>query len=238
MTNTLRVLGLALALGLLGAAAGRAQEAPKKPLSESDVTKMVKAQLDEDVIVGLIKKRGVSFPVDDAALGRLKKAGASQAVLAALPRDDGDAEPGKPLAAARHARGLIVEVLEVRPDANKNLLTIRWRYRNPTRRTIELIGRSARFVGTETRASTQFLDSIYYLEGNKQDQEVYRCSIVKDTGGKLWCTPITRDGVQVKAGESFEFWAKFEVPEASTRKITLHLLDTPPIEDIPVQKKK
>jgi hypothetical protein len=234
-----RAIGLVLALGLFGAAIGIAQnEGAKKPLSEADLLKLVKADLEDEVIIALIKKRGVDFKADDEALARLKKGGASPAVLAALqPQEGGDAGTDKVLATAKHDKGLSVEVLEVKPDANKPLLTVRWRYRNPTKRTIELIGPSPKFIGTSGRPSDRFLNGVYYLEGNKQDEEIYRCSIAKDTGGKWWCTEVPAEGVQVKAGEAVEFWAKFSPPEASTRKISLHLPETPPIEDLPVQKK-
>jgi hypothetical protein len=80
----------------------------------------------------------------------------------------------------------------------------------------------------------RFIKDTYFLQAG--DDTTYRYSIVKDTGGKYWATPkIGRAAVVVKPGAEVEFWAKFERPK--TEKISLHLPDVPPIEDISVQKK-
>lgn len=238
-----------LALMMIPAFGLAQKDAPKKPLTEEALLKLVKSDLEEEVIVTLIKKRGVAFSVDDDVLERLKDGGASSAVLTAVRKsgkqkaeaaetEKEEDTKGKPLATANHAKGLVVEVIEVKTDDNKPLLTIRWRYRNPTKRAIELIAQSPRFVGTTARPIDRFWGSIYYLEGNKADNEAYRCSIVKDTGGKLWCSDLGRQAVIVKPGEDFEVWAKFARAENGTEKISFHILDTPLMEDIALAKKK
>ena len=54
------------------------------PLSEVDITKLVELQIDDDVIAAKLKKVGVGFVVDESAIARLKKAGATEGVLAAV----------------------------------------------------------------------------------------------------------------------------------------------------------
>lgn len=61
-----------------------------RPLSEADLIKLIELQPDEQVVLERVKKHGIDFTVDDAALERLKKAGAPAGVLVALqaPRSD------------------------------------------------------------------------------------------------------------------------------------------------------
>jgi WD40 repeat protein len=80
----------ALALGLMMAgvtapAYVRADTRGAKPLSESDVLKLVELQRDVNMgIVARLKNAGVDFEVNDALIERMRKAGASEEVLAAL----------------------------------------------------------------------------------------------------------------------------------------------------------
>jgi hypothetical protein len=150
------------------------------------------------------------------------------------PPARGDAD--KPLATARHARGLIVEVLEVQPDKNKPLLTIRWRYRNRTEKPITVLAYSGPAMVPGGRPLEKFIRETYFLKAG--DRTVYRYSIAKDTGSKYWATPlIGRDPVVVKPAETVEFWAKFAMPKSATETISLHLPDVPPIEDLAIQKR-
>jgi hypothetical protein len=55
-----------------------------RPLSEDDIIKLIELQIDDSAIIGKIKKEGAAFPVTDAALEKLKDAGASEKVLNAL----------------------------------------------------------------------------------------------------------------------------------------------------------
>lgn len=65
-------------------------QAPKK-LTEADVLKLVELQIEDGCIVERIELTGVDFPIDEALLSRLSKAGASDAVLAALRSQNPDA---------------------------------------------------------------------------------------------------------------------------------------------------
>jgi hypothetical protein len=143
----------------------------------------------------------------------------------------------KPLASAMHSKGLIVEVMSIKFDDAKKLATITWRYRNATKQSIELLSASPRFQGSTARPVDRFLNAVYYLESNQQDVAAYRCSIVKDNGGKLWCSDLGRTAVVIKPGEQVEYWAKFPIPEAASKTISFHVLDTPLLENIPVPRR-
>ena len=82
--NTLRRIG-GVALVLAGVwAGGAADAADAKPLSEVDVLKLVELKIPDEVIAKRVAEGGVDFPTGEAILARLKKAGASEAVLAAV----------------------------------------------------------------------------------------------------------------------------------------------------------
>jgi WD40 repeat protein len=106
-----RIVGLlatlALVLACLGARAEDAKPAKTKPLSEADVLRLIELQKEEAAILARLDKAGVGFTVDDAVIERLRKAGASPAVLAALRK--GPAAPGKPGAAVRAAQPLVIK---------------------------------------------------------------------------------------------------------------------------------
>ncbi len=73
-------LAMALVLGLCGLA--RAQNVT--PLSEADLTKLVELQVGDDAVIARVGRSGVAFPIDAAALERLRKAGASESILAVV----------------------------------------------------------------------------------------------------------------------------------------------------------
>jgi HEAT repeat protein len=60
--------------------------ADPKALTEADVLKLLDLQIGDKAITTQLGKRGVAFAVDDAVLERLKKAGASEEVLAAVKK--------------------------------------------------------------------------------------------------------------------------------------------------------
>jgi hypothetical protein len=57
-----------------------------KPLTEADLVKLIELQIDDKAVVARLEKGGVSFSVDDAAVERLKKAGASSVLVAAVQK--------------------------------------------------------------------------------------------------------------------------------------------------------
>src|SRR5262245_16876187 len=87
-----RLLGVLLTFSL--AFLANAQEQPAKPLTEDALVQRIKVGLDDDELIAQLKKKGIAFTIDDAALERLKKAGASPAVLASLPKATGTKATG------------------------------------------------------------------------------------------------------------------------------------------------
>ena len=72
---------LVLVLLLVASAPARAQGG--RPLAEEDLTKLIELQIDDDAVASKLQKEGLNFAVDEDAIGRLKRAGASDAVIEA-----------------------------------------------------------------------------------------------------------------------------------------------------------
>jgi hypothetical protein len=178
-----------------------------------------------------------------AMLRRLAILALVSALLPAPQRADepeGDAETEKPLRTVKHDAGLLVDVLSIQRDKDKKLLTVRWRYRNPTKKAIVALEPSPKVkaLGVD-RPVDKFIRETYYLEGDKDDaRKSFRHFIVKDTGRKFWATPlIGLDRVAVRPGGKVVFWAKFSVPVNGGATISLHLPGVEPVEGLPVDKK-
>lgn len=246
MTNPQRPLALALVVLLSAALPGLAQDdkaKPKaRPLSEDALIKLAKSDLEDEVIVALVKKRGVSFQVDDAALKRLKDAGVSGPVLAALGPAEAEPKPGtgvdKPLATAKHDTGLIIEVLEVKPTRNQELI-IRWRYRNPTKKPIELIAATPPFAtrSSPPNIAAKFWKSVYYKEGKFETDKVYNHFplVIGDTS-KASAKDLGKAAVVVRPDQEFEIWCLFTLPvDKSEKTVMFSVMGAPLIKDIPIQ---
>jgi hypothetical protein len=140
----------------------------------------------------------------------------------------------KSLGTATQDSGLIVEVLEIKRDEHEQLY-IRWRYRNPTDRPIELVGKSPP-VGRGPK--TAFMENTYYESGKLETANSYRIPIVSTVRGNNWRAKVLpRSAVVVGPKKDYEFWACFYLPRGNDSKITLHIADTPPIEGLEVPKK-
>ncbi len=242
---------VALILLLLVVFPAPAQQGAKSrrgPLNEAAIIKLARADIEDEVIVALVKKRGVSFSVDGAALKRLKDRGVSETVLAALRPTGGDkpdADDDKPLATGKQEDGLIVEVLEARPTMRETF-RIRWRYRNPTRQPIELIAETLPILEITSPPNTakKFWRSVYYMEGKFRTDKAYNRYILVEgaeegrnrghyvpTAKKLGRAPVV-----IRPGQDFELWAEFDPPHLKDQKtITLHLMRTSLIRNIPIQ---
>jgi WD40 repeat protein len=90
------IWSLALAVGLSPAA-----QAPPKPLSEMDVLKFIELQTPDETIMARIQHEGIGFPADAASSDRLRKAGASPAILTALHNADPAGKAGRALKLTR-----------------------------------------------------------------------------------------------------------------------------------------
>jgi hypothetical protein len=142
----------------------------------------------------------------------------------------------QPLASAKQESGLIVEVLEIKPD-NNEMVMIRWRYRNPTQQTIELIAATPRFQGTNPPPNTAkgFFSAVYYVEGKLQTAQAFKHYIVSEKRTKkLYAKDLGRAAVKLHPNQQFEVWAKFSSPAAGANTICLALPGCPVIEDVPL----
>jgi Mg-chelatase subunit ChlD len=82
----LAIPALALAVVLMAGLSLLAQVQKARPLSEADLTKLIELQVGDDVVIARVGQSGVAFSVDAAALERLRNAGASEPVLAAVQK--------------------------------------------------------------------------------------------------------------------------------------------------------
>jgi hypothetical protein len=201
----LSVLALAVPLLLVPFAGA---DAPKpKPLSEADLVKLIELLPIEDVITR-VQKVGVSFKVDDAAVGRLKKAGANTRLIALLQGD-------KPLATGKNKRGVTVEIMEIK-RTDEGLMQINWRYRNPTDKTVTVFDGPP--VGFDTHLLRVTMKELYYTYRVKDT--AFRSKIATDSANKVWAA--TAGELKVKAGgTSRALWAKFHIPPADVTTINL-----------------
>jgi hypothetical protein len=173
-------------------------------------------------------------PIDGLSVARLASPSVPEA------KDDPDAE--KPLRTVEHDKGLLVDVLALERDEDRKLLTVRWRYRNPTKKTIVVLEQSPPAtikMLNANRPVVKFIRETYYLEGDKDKaRNTYRHFVVKDTAGKYWATPlISPDRVAVKPGAKVVFWAKFSLPVNEGATISLHLPGLEPIDDLSIGNK-
>jgi hypothetical protein len=77
-------LALAIVLSLAIAGWTRESAAADQPIAEAGLISLIDLKIDDEVIVARIKKAGLAFAADEAALKRLAEKGASDAVLAAV----------------------------------------------------------------------------------------------------------------------------------------------------------
>ena len=221
------VLGAALLT-----AAALAEPAKPKPLGEADVLKLVELAIDDQAVIDRIKSGGgVDFKVDKDVLDRLRKAGASEAVLAALqghpPQSD------KPLngvvASTNHESGTTLEITEIKRTSD-GFLQVSFRYRNPTDKPIKVY-QGVFFVVPEIDNSSHMIASVYYVDPKQK----VKYGIVKDDSGKLLTSSVRgKDVIAAPNGVSPTYWVKMTGPDAGVDKVTFYFQDAPPIEDVPL----
>jgi hypothetical protein len=229
MTNVQRALGLALVLVLAAALPGLAQDDKKKPLSEAALVKLAKSDLEDEVLIALVKKRGVSFHVNDTALRRLRNAGVSEAVLTALtpaadddkgsaaPLGDDQSAPDKPLGTGKFQKGLVIDVTAVKRTSDR-FLRVSFRIRNPTKERV-----------THTISGVYFVPEMHYVEAGGK----FKFQVVRDERGNYLASHVPGT-LTLNPNETAEYWAKFGQPHKGIKHITLYFRQTEPIEDIPV----
>jgi hypothetical protein len=103
------VIAFALSLG----SAGLAQTRPAdQPIAEAGLASLIDLKIDDEVIIARIKKAGLAFAADEAALKRLADKGASEAVLAAV-REAGAKKPAAGGGAAAITYGDVLKLLQL-----------------------------------------------------------------------------------------------------------------------------
>ncbi len=92
--------------------ATRLAAAADQPLAETALRSLVELKIDDEAVIARIRKAGLAFAPDEAALKRLTDAGASAGVLRAV-RDAGAAKPAGRAEAITHADVLKLLQLEI-----------------------------------------------------------------------------------------------------------------------------
>ena len=227
MRSVTHMAGAAL-LGLaLYASSAHAEPAKTRALSEADVLKLVELAIDDQAIIDRVHAGGVDFKVDDAVIDRLKKAGASDAVLAALQGKDAPADGVA--ATGNHAAGVTLEIIDIKRTSD-GFLQVSFRYRNPTNKPIKLY-RGVLFVTAETDTSSYLIKSIYYVDPKNQ----LKYGIVSDENGRPLASPVRGKDVIAPAKDvSPTYWVKLASPDDDVRKVSFYFPDVPPIEDVPL----
>jgi hypothetical protein len=216
-----RALAVALILGTGWAARAGDDEKRKEPLTEAALIKLAKSDIEDEVIVTVVEKRGIAFKADAAVVKRLKKAGVSAAVLAALKSADDEPKPSedadKTLGTGKFEKGLVIDVTDVKRTSD-NFLKVGFRIRNPTKESV-----------THTISGAYFVPEMYYVEAGGK----LKYNVVRDSRGTYIAAPIPGT-VTLEPGGTVDYWAKFGQPGKGIKTISLYFRRAEPIEDIPV----
>ena len=178
--------GVVFSAALLGLAAS-AESTKPQPLTEADVLKLVELQMKDQAVIDRLRDGGgVDFKVDDEVIAHLRKAGASERVLAALRGKD--APPDKPagnvIAAGRHDSGAVLELTELKRTSD-GFLQVSFHYRNPTDKPLKAY--HGQFVVTgDTDITGDAFAEIYYVEPNQKVKH----RVASDDSGKLLSSTV------------------------------------------------
>jgi len=148
--------------------------------------------------------------------------------LPLVARADDDASAVKPLTSEKIENGIVVEVLDIYKGSD-GLLQVNWRYRNPTDQNVHFMS------GDQAR---DLMEEVYIVDAAQKKK--YSVANVKPDKGKK---PARDDllasqgvGSDLEPGASEILWAKFLAPAENTKEISLYLPNSPPLEDLPIQK--
>lgn len=96
MVTAMKYFLIVLLLIATGLGAMAAQQAQRAPLSKAEVLDLVKSSVPSKIVIGAVDQYGIVFKPTEEVLDEFRKAGASDALLAAL-REAGAPESTKPL---------------------------------------------------------------------------------------------------------------------------------------------
>ncbi len=238
---------------VLSAVLGRsalAEPAKLKPLSEADVLKLVELSIEDEAVVHRLKAGGVNFTVDGEVIAHLRKAGASEKILAALKGDFSpavapadkviasgkqggpeDKPAEKVIASGTLDSGVVLEVTNIKRTTD-GFLMVNFRYRNPTKRAVQVADGS---FSLGTSAAYHLIDGIHYVDpASKQVYGIVKVGVVpassKVFGG---------DGIKPPAEGATNLWVKMAAPDDDkVEKVTFYFGNLEPLEDVPLPPAK
>ncbi|MGI8978637.1 MAG: discoidin domain-containing protein [Pirellulaceae bacterium] len=113
MMTCLQRVGVVLLLILLGGMLlGQSGPVKGKPVSEAAIVKLIELEIEDAEIIANIGKNGVGFEANDETVQRLKDAGASADVVAAVQKSAAKPKPGAKKAPKAVTLPDVVELLE------------------------------------------------------------------------------------------------------------------------------
>jgi hypothetical protein len=192
--------------------------------------------IEDEIVVAVVKTRGIAFKANTATIKRLRKAGVADAVLALLNPVDDEAkpaddtkpveqpkqarEPGEPLGTGNYQKGLVIDVMDVQRTSD-GYLKVGFRVRNPTRDRV-------------SHSNTFFVPEMYYIEVGGDGRKY---QVVRDSNGNYIAAHIPGT-ITLEPRQSTSYWAKFGQPTNGVKKISLYFRQADPIEDVPIAPKK
>ena len=184
---------------------------------------------DQAVIDRIHKGGGVDIQVDDAVIGRLRKAGASETVLTALQAKDAPADkPGdKLLGSGQLKSGAVLELTSIKRTSD-GFLMVNFHYRNPTNKPIKAYhGQIAVFGDTDITGDT--FSDVYYVEPKMKIKHM----VVQDNAGKLVASKVLARDLLAPANDVGDaFWVKMSSPSDGVDSVTFYFPNVQPIEDV------
>jgi hypothetical protein len=148
-----------------------------KPLSEEDLTTLVKVKLADDVIISKLRESGINFALETAALERLKQAGASETVLTAVRQINESKRPALDQSAVTYEDVLKLVKLKVGEEQISQTLAA-----SPTRFTL---GAEQLKALREAGASERLIQSMQGERAGTPITKLTDLAIVFDCSGSM-----------------------------------------------------
>ncbi len=148
--------------------------------------------------------------------GKGKKPAEVSPATSAAPATQKEAEQGKPLGTGKFQKGLVIDVIELKPTSD-TFMRVSYRIRNPTSEPIAI-----------SITGVLFTPAMYYVEEGGQ----FKVGVVKQ--GTVFLASDIGGTIKLGPGESKEYWAKFGRPHDGIKHLTFYFEHAEPIEDVPV----
>jgi hypothetical protein len=139
-----------------------------------------------------------------------------------------DAPAEKPLATEKIDHDCIVEVTDIYRGSD-GLLEVNWRYRNPTSERVQLMS---------SGEARELMNEVYIIDAGQKKK--YHVATVEAAKGKSHTREdqlaSQTEEIDLPPGQSAILWAKFPRIDEKTSEISVYLPNSPPLEDLPIQK--